>query len=321
MLPLWGPPFAGEAYVDLGIVAFTVPIGDQSASREQRKLDWNEFRTQFLPDKPLRITITGGIVQEHKGDGKTDPGFIIVNPSELRLSVESFVPFSSIEESVSAKLGIRPIGEKNLASTLTLEWTTGSPKTARRPIKKSIPEALWSREDTPDARRVPELEAKTILNVLMGVEVLPLECSQYPKPARVHTIETHEIKPPPSSRRWLPKRTERAGYYEKNPAIKRNLFGANLKRPKPDVIKDVAEAGFGNIAVDVERIFAASDPTGVWLAAPTFVKMGKLPPLPLARESGIPRRTTACRVKDERITKTARSTASHRRVRSQLDRR
>ena len=112
MLRIWGPPFAGEAYVDLGIVAFTVPLGDRSASREPLRLDWAAFKTQFLPEKPLRITITSGMVEERND-------FILVNPSELCLSVELFVPISKglkgwQQSAVAPKLGIRPMGEKQL---------------------------------------------------------------------------------------------------------------------------------------------------------------------------------------------------------------
>jgi hypothetical protein len=275
MLRIWGPPFAGEAYVDLGIVAFTVPIGDRSASREPQTLDWDAFKTQFLPEKPLRITITSGMVQEHDG-------FVIVNPSELCLSVESFVPIpdgliGGKKPADAPALGIRPMGVKKLGSSLTLEWpqTPGSsPELAYRDINKSIPEALWSPDPTPDARTANELEAKAIPNLLMGVDVRPQECRQFPTDAVVHQITTTEEQVPP--RRWQQKRREGEGFYEKE----RGLFRANLKPPNSDVIEAIRGAGFSDTsadAVDVKRIFGASDPTSVWLAAPAFVQMGKLP--------------------------------------------
>ena len=41
----------------------------------------------FVPEKPLRITITSGMVEERDD-------LILVNPSELCLSVKSFVSIS-----------------------------------------------------------------------------------------------------------------------------------------------------------------------------------------------------------------------------------
>jgi len=282
MLRIWGPPFAGEAYVDLGIVAFTVPIGDRSASREPLRLNWAAFKTQFLPEKPLRITITSGMVEERND-------FILVNPSELCLSVESFVPISRgfkgwQKSAVAPALGIRPMGEKKLNSSLSLKWsqTPGAvPELAYRNIIKNLPEALWSPDPAPDARTAAELKAEAMPNVPMGVEVLPRECKQVPIDVVVHEIRTPAIPVPPRS--WQKKREEREPYSEKNPAIKRDLFRDNLKRPKADVIEAMQSAGFTNVSaetVKVERIFNAGDPTSIWLAAPTMVQMGKLPPAP-----------------------------------------
>jgi hypothetical protein len=247
------------------------------------------------------------MVQEHDG-------FVIVNPSELCLSVESFVPIpdgliGGKKPPDAPALGIRPMGVKKLASSLTLEWpqTPGSsPALTYRDINKSIPEALWSPDPTPDARTANELVAKAIPNVLMGIEVLPQESEQFPPV--VHKIETHEISVP--ERSWQKKRTEREAFYERERSLlfheyeglpqdhrepakldeiqatrekEHGLFRDNLKRPNPEVIEAIRGAGFSNIlenAVDLERLFKASDPTSVWLAAPTFVRMGKLPPAP-----------------------------------------
>jgi hypothetical protein len=290
-LHIWGPPFAGEARVDLGIVAFTVPIGDRSASREPQTLEWEEFNKTFLPSDPLRITITSGVVQEHKGDGKADQGFIIVNPSELCLSVESFVPVPdgltgrqayaeapiarySASSGDNPMLGIRPMGVTKFGSSLTLEWPQtpdpgSSPKLACRDIIKNLPEALWSPSPKPDARTATELEAKAISNVLMGVEVMPRECEQFPADATVHEIKTREENVP--ARHWQPTRKEQEKSDEPG----------NLRRPDREVIEAIRAAGFSDIlenAVDVERLFEAGDPTSVWLAALTFVQIGNLPP-------------------------------------------
>ena len=63
-----------------------------------------------------------------------------------------------------------------------------------------------------------------------------------------------------------------------------DLFRKNLRPPDPLVIEAMRSAGFSNIltgTVDLRLVFVdALDPTGLWLAAPTFVQIGKLPPLP-----------------------------------------
>ena len=319
-LHIWGPPFAGEAYVDLGIVSFTVPLGDRSASREPQTLGWDEFKKTFLPEHPVRIAITSGIVQEHKGDGKPDEGFIIVNPSELCLSIESFVPIPNglkdrqryrevkprdqLSASPAAKLGIRPMGVTELVeSSLTLEWSP-FPELACRDIVKNVPEALWSPNPKPNARTATELEAKAISNVLMGVEVMPRECEQFPADAVEHQIRlTHEECVP--ARDWQPQRTLRDDPFESGRALfdptfdpkretptpekidsarakEHGLFRGYLGRPSAELIEAIRTAGFSNIssdAVDVDQIFNASDPTSLWLAVPTFVRIGMLPPL------------------------------------------
>ena len=158
LLPIWGPPFAGEAYVDLGIVAFTVPLGDQSASRETPKLGWEEFRKQFLPPQPLGVSIAAGLIEERKGKN----GYIIVNPSELRLTVESFVPITAstvTPDKTSVKdLGIRPMGEKKLTSSLELKFSdnkqAANQEMVYRPTLKSAPKGCGaaSRCRTPTRR-------------------------------------------------------------------------------------------------------------------------------------------------------------------------
>ena len=312
MLRIWGPPFAGEAYVDLGIVAFTVPIGDRSASRELKSLDWDEFKAHFLPEQPLRITIISGLVEERK-----DEGYIIVNPSELRLAVESYVPIPDgvqgrEKPAAGPPLGIRPMSQKTLVSSMTLEWgqTPGrAPELAYRDIRKSLPEALWSPDPTPDARTATELEAKAIPNVLMGIEMLPKECQQIPPSAVEHQIKINEENVP--TRSWEKKRNVHEPFYEKNRRFSpdsadrdlaqtpkpvdvlgmyrapnradMDLFRKNLRPPEPIVIEAMRSAGFSNIltdTVDLKLVFDALDPTGLWLAAPTFVQIGKLPPLP-----------------------------------------
>lgn len=103
-LHIWGPPFAGEVYVDWTIFSFTIPFG--SGKKElPPPLDWNAFTTSFIPAKkpaanqlratakepePIETRITGGILRQYKNAaGHT---ITIVNPYALVLATETLIP-------------------------------------------------------------------------------------------------------------------------------------------------------------------------------------------------------------------------------------
>ena len=133
-LKIWGPPFAGEAYVDLGIVSFTVPIGEHDKARIPPRLGWNDFVEQFLPNQPLCIIITSGLAEEHT-DKQDMVEYVIVNPSELVIAVDAFVPVTTMngtpltringepQGKFEQQLGIRPIGQTSLPSLLAWQLT------------------------------------------------------------------------------------------------------------------------------------------------------------------------------------------------------
>jgi hypothetical protein len=299
LLTIWGPPFAGEAYVDLGIVAFTVPLGNRNASRTAEKLDWEKFAAQFLPPDKLGISIKTGLIEERKGK---PPGedYVIVNPSELCLGLESFIPITEstdIGTKLPGPLGIRPMGEQKFRSVLTLTCEFGTKVDAGkvvngtkipmtnltcRPTLKNVPDALWSPEPMPDARTLPRLPCvKPIENVLMGVEVLP-------KPGDVPLIEFKlDIKDTPVPLTKRPSRDwEHATY--KAPTDRLNDFRTAWRHPDEQVIKAMRDNGF-DIPVDAivleetDKVWnQTADSTGIWLAPPPLVQMGKLWQLPHA---------------------------------------
>jgi hypothetical protein len=64
-LKLWGPPFAGTATVDLGVMSFTIAFG--AAKRPTTtSIGWTEFRNSFLPKEPTTQT-----PQLEAGNGNT----------------------------------------------------------------------------------------------------------------------------------------------------------------------------------------------------------------------------------------------------------
>lgn len=112
-LHIWGPPFAGEAYVDWTIFSFTIPFGDHSQKKPEN-LRWEEFVTGFIPLKknnesvnqqfrgenatlvpnpdPTNITISNGLI-EIKGEDK----FPVINPHELAITIDSCIPVSELK--------------------------------------------------------------------------------------------------------------------------------------------------------------------------------------------------------------------------------
>ncbi len=236
LLRIWGPPFAGEAYVDLGIVAFTVPIGDRKAARTPPKLYWDEFSKQFLPPKPLGIAIVSGLIEEREGEG----GYVIVNPSELCLAVESFVPITEVnrklDKAFTMDLGIRPMREAKLASPLELKFSSDE-NMVYRPTLKSAPEALWSGKPMPDARTATALKVNVIEGVLMGIQVLPAECREFARQDVTVGIEAKPVDlPARPTRKW-----ENAPYVEPN--VRLEPFRKAWRKPDAAVIVRCAAPG------------------------------------------------------------------------------
>jgi hypothetical protein len=50
-LALWGPPFAGQATVNLSIISFTITFGDQSQD-DSTSIGWAKFVEKLLPSQP-----------------------------------------------------------------------------------------------------------------------------------------------------------------------------------------------------------------------------------------------------------------------------
>jgi len=117
---IWGPPFAGEIYVDWTIFSFTIPFGSSDKNKPP-VLSWEAFKQQFLPqkdngqqtpgpdkhnaeqlpdvdkdgkEKPLNVRVAAGIV-DRKSDGKGGTK-TIVNPYALVAAVDSFFPITNL---------------------------------------------------------------------------------------------------------------------------------------------------------------------------------------------------------------------------------
>jgi len=281
ILKIWGPPFAGEAYVDLGIVAFTIPIGDQSAPRQPPRIWWPEFETTFLPEEPLSITLASGLVAERTGKD----GYVIVNPSELCLAVQSFIPITRPELAIrlldsrqlvkaAPSLGIRPTRQEKLDSSLHLAFSrnAGGNSVSQedllvyRPVLQNAPEALWSSTPMPDAKTATTLSANVIEDVLMGVQILPAECRTFGR-----TTTAIAISPVAAKLRARPGYRHSDAPYEE-PEKRAAKFRNGWRLPDAELVASLAASGFAVPPIEMGAEFPA-----VWQATPTLAGPGELP--------------------------------------------
>jgi hypothetical protein len=291
-LSIWGPEFAGEAYIDLGIAAFTVQIGAANVPRTPPPLKWKEFNGRFIPQidnkpAPLNITITGGLLREDK-----DNRLFFVNPSELSLTVDAYIPVTKLligtvplapgKESLETKFGIRPLAEEAIDSELVV-WFRKDGKGAAiamqsRAVTKGLPEALWSQLPAPSSSGNRPIEAKVIANALSGVR-LSAPVPPSPKEAKatrqVLAVQKGTTAPPgvdPVHARPDDRKTalERLGRLLIGNSGVRNEALAALKTLGFDLSPE---------AIDLEQTARCVAQSDVLSAPPLFVALGQLPPL------------------------------------------
>ena len=156
-LVLWGPPFGGQATVDLAIISFTISFG-QPLPKPLPDLDWAKFRPSFLPPAnsseraggprgPLTAEVAGAappptptdsIVTISAAAGLTgtvtdgDATVWVVTPSALRILVATQAPSTSASVVTArtimpsgqwtSQLGVGPMGAGagSLSSVLTI---------------------------------------------------------------------------------------------------------------------------------------------------------------------------------------------------------
>lgn len=208
-LHLWGPPFAGEVYVDWCIFSFTIPFGPGKDEKPQN-LEWDQFKKQFIPAKEgtqLRSTgnsnnkqdnkiyaaadiiIADGIINEPEKNGVK---YTIVNPHKLSIRVEAPVPVTDAsisgnkmaddavmivdnERRTYAKrnldLGVRPMGVKKLSSAFNIA-VDGVSGLEYDTYGCSVPEALWGQPQPAMDNNKPG-QSKVLNDALKGIILRP----------------------------------------------------------------------------------------------------------------------------------------------------
>ena len=205
-LHIWGPPFAGEVYVDWTIFSFTIPFGS-SKKQLPEPLSWKEFTSSFIPEtKALETRISGGVIKQYKDSAGNL--ITIANPYELVLTVESLIPvkqFSIKDEPVAdntlmetadsqmfttyghrtTSLGIRSMDMRQLDSTLQ-SWVEKKSSTGTWTLQpmsvmcsaKGVADALWGPGKPLPAGQVPE--AKIIKDTMTGAHFHASESTKAP---------------------------------------------------------------------------------------------------------------------------------------------
>jgi hypothetical protein len=182
-LRLWGPPFAGQLHVDLGVLQVTVDFGEQY--REPKALEAPAFKQAFLPkkkdtDKVYEVLAgrveRGLLLQEEQQEGP----LYVVSAHALALSVQSVVPLTNLEftghdelaetqrkKLAGTKLGVRPMAKTVLEaplkiSVVPLDGAEGKPVTLPSArielIETGVPDALWQRDGIKEGK-LPETKA------------------------------------------------------------------------------------------------------------------------------------------------------------------
>ncbi|MCZ8049973.1 MULTISPECIES: DUF6603 domain-containing protein [unclassified Microcystis] len=209
-LYIWGPEFTGIAHIHLWIISFDVRFGS-SASQAPTAIDWNEFKTSFLPaaDAICSITVQEGLVRKVNQDDKTDLG--IINPKDFCLVTNSVIPAKKavytkditlqddqiqIAES-NTQFGISPMEVKSeqLTSDLTISITRDGKSLSSEefdkdftciPLFKKVPIALWGESLTPSLNGNQFIE-----NTLSGLEIKP---KKQPEPGATQAINRRELQ-------------------------------------------------------------------------------------------------------------------------------
>lgn len=214
-LHIWGPEFTGIAHIHLWIISFDVSFGS-SASQAPTAIDWNEFKTSFLPaaDAICSITVQEGLVRKVNQDDKTDLGSI--NPKDFCLVTNSVIPAKKavytkditlqddqIQIAASnTQFGISPMEVKSeqLTSDLTISITRDGKSLSSAefdknftciPLFKKVPVALWGESLAPSLNGNQFIE-----NTLSGLEIKP---KKQPELGATQAINRSELQFSPVS--------------------------------------------------------------------------------------------------------------------------
>jgi hypothetical protein len=281
-LHLWGPEFSGTATVHWSIISFTVNFGE-GAPQHLEKLDWNTFKTSFLPkpEQICSIAVQQGLIRQMKAEGVESERFI-VNPTEMVLVINSAIPLNKLNagrmtladedlEERAKHLAVAPMGIESggLSSTCKIsikrERDDKEDAFQVRPIWKSMPAGLWGKPNLTEDKKYlkpPDLNgAQLVENLLAGFEIRPIKIDQQAHSCDINQDELqYTTKLVECDSVWqelkLPAKRGRPAWDE----AAKTVIDAGTRKNRDDLVKAL---GLANAVID----FGEQVNQGVLLAA------------------------------------------------------
>ena len=197
-LTIHGPPFGGTAYINLAVCTVAINFGADPAPKPL--LTGQEFREAFLPksggvqktSQILSINIEKGLVKKEKDINGNEIYFI--NPKELHITTDSFVPCTGFEFNDGSKpatqiekFEINPMGEDYDGTTnksthhITIIKTGASDDSTQFSITKSLPKnapkSMWEQYTTSadDSNKtiVVDPDESKLSPLVFGADIVP----------------------------------------------------------------------------------------------------------------------------------------------------
>ncbi len=178
-LQIWGPPFSGRAFLEVGPVSVEMRFGS-SLSPRPKALTWQEFRAALLPaDTAIcNITVSDGLIRKLERNKVEE---WIINPKEFAISTDSVIPSTASNmanpdkhRDWEKKISIRPMDlRSSLSSTHRIEIKHQdklvNEEFSWKPIFKRVPTALWGEGFIPRDPNAPQFMEKA----LCGFNITP----------------------------------------------------------------------------------------------------------------------------------------------------
>jgi hypothetical protein len=188
-LKLQGPPFGGEARVELWVISFTIPFG--TAALPPPPLTALEFVKKCLPAPKapsedtspdiFSVRITSGLLREQqtRSDNRTAR---IVNAHRFSLTAQSVIPctkFEGLAKELDAKsaCGIRPMGKTELHSVFSITVNNGivPGKHVRvSAVTGNVPDAVWGKSENEGIVPLPKKPERKTIEVSLGIRIVSI---------------------------------------------------------------------------------------------------------------------------------------------------
>lgn len=148
-LHIWGPSFSGHAHLHVSIcdIGFSYSIDFGTPNSPPPKLNWQAFESSFLPapKKVLSLSVAKGLIKVVKKNW-------LINPKDLRIRIESIIPFTTYNtKTTSTNDYAIPVTKfKQVTSNLTVSIKRGTSFCTKHftieHYTKAVACAIW--EDT-----------------------------------------------------------------------------------------------------------------------------------------------------------------------------